>query len=319
MIAHRPLVLGLAATIATACSAAPAPEPATPTPIPTPSAASSATEGAPSDKGAGKGAKDAAKEAKKDGDDGKDVKREPPKPPFGGEDPGVKTKLAGKSAWAYWPEYGVGLRELDHVDGSRAFLQQFASKETFSVPLAFTRPADKASVKKGDFVLATVVTGGVCGRVTEIKDDVASVSFLWGGKPDSRDFATNEIIKLEGKIAFGEPVMRKDGDDWRPGTYVYGDGKTAWIAPATMNDEAKVPVGDVHAVDAGKARKKGDKVIGCDFDVGGCVELTIKGPKHDGLAYEVEYPEGYGGDKKEAIVVDACSMMSAPSAPKKKK
>ena len=228
----------------------------------------------------------------------------------------MKAKLSGKEAWGYWPAYGVGLLDLRSVEGSHVLFSEFAGKATLSIPGAFTHETESAKLKKGDLVLATIVTSGKCARIEEVTGESAKVSFIWGDKLDSRDFEMNKLLRLDGKLGFGAPTLRKnDVGEWFAGTLVYADAKTAWIAGEFMSPEAKAPVADVHPVDITKQRKKGDKVLACAFAMGGCAEVTIAGPLYGGLAYEVSLPkdmDNHEDPKAKTAIVDACHMMSAP-------
>jgi hypothetical protein len=223
----------------------------------------------------------------------------------------VKNAIAGSDAWVYWPEYGLGLMSFKAMDGTKAVFYEFADHEkTFSVPSAFAHAATEASVKKGDLVLATIVTNGKCARVTDVKGDQAKVSYLWGDKLDSRDFATKELLRLEGKLGFGAPVVRKKSDgEWSYGFLVHSDAKNAWLASDDAFPEDKAPLAEVSAIDVQKARKKGEIVIACSFS--GCSRSKIGAAKYDGLAYEILPADGESSGGSPEIV-DACHIGTAP-------
>jgi hypothetical protein len=248
-----------------------------------------------------------------------DAKKPPLELPFKGEDPGDTKKLSGERAWKYWPEYnGIGLSDLKEVKGTKAVFYAFGSRdETFTVPLAFTAPAEAPKkLAKGDVVLVTVVTSAVCGVVREMKGEQASVGFLWGSKPDSRDFARGDVLRVSGQVEFGAPVLAKTDDGWKLGVVVHTDKTTAWLAPYEIGqEELKVPLASVRPIDPSKKRKKGDKVVACDFDVFGCIETTVNGTKDDGLSYEIALPADYvgpAGEGAKSTTVSVCSVTAVP-------
>jgi len=242
-----------------------------------------------------------------------------PEPPFKGESPGNGKKIGSKRAWAYWPDYGgIGVFDVkESTDAKTTFLEFASSSATFTIPSAFARDvAAPKQLAKGDLVLATVVTKGVCAVVKDIKDDKVNVGFVWGQKPDEREFLKEELLRLSDKLELGTRVVWKQNDAWTAGALVHTDKATAWVAPFEIGqDEAKAPLADVRALDVGKRRKKGDKVIACTFDTMGCIETTVIGPKHDGVAYEIALPADYvgpAGDGAKSMVASACSIGSIP-------
>ncbi len=249
-----------------------------------------------------------------------DEKKTPVELPFKGEDPGEGPKLSGERAWRYWPDYsGIGLSDLKEVKGSTAIFYAFGSREeTMTIPLSFTAPAaPPKKLVKGDVVLVTVVTSAVCGLVRDIKDTKADVAFLWGGKPSSREFPIDETLRVNGKVEFGAPVLTKTEEGWKMGVVVHTDKTTAWLVPYEFGqDEAKVPLSSLAPIDPSKKRKKGDKVIACDFDLMGCLETTIIGSKDDGLSYEISLPPDYVGPAGEGVKSTTVSVCAVGAAPK---
>lgn len=304
---NRPTLLGILFLSSTACAPAASQAPAPPAEelpaLPAaPAPAASASGSAP--------ASDAGQP---------DAKKPAVELPFKGEDPGDSKKLTGERAWKYWPDYsGVGLADLKEVKGTKAVFYAFGSRdETFTVPLAFTAPAEAPKkIAKGDIVLVTVVTSAVCGLVREIKGEQASVGFIWGSKPDSRDFARADMLRVSGQIEFGAPAIVKTDDGWKMGVVVHKDASTAWLAPFEFGqEEQKVPLASVRPIDPSKKRKKGDKVVACDFDVMGCIETTVIGTKDDGLSYEIALPADYvgpAGEGTKSTTVSVCSVTTVP-------
>ncbi len=242
-----------------------------------------------------------------------------PEQPFKGESPTGGKKVATKRAWAYWPDYnGIGVFEVkDSTDTKTTFLEFASTSVTFSVPTAFTYPAAAPKqLAKGDLVLATVVTNGICAVVKELKDDKVNVGFLWGQKLDAREFSKEDLLRLNDKQEFGARVLVKDGEAWRLGILVYADKANAWVAGADPGQEdAKVPLADIRVFDVAKRRKKGDKVLACTFETMGCIETTVVGQKHDGLAYDIALPEDFAGHAPQgakSLEASACSVGSIP-------
>jgi hypothetical protein len=251
------------------------------------------------------------------GDDGAPTDRTP-EVPFKGETPASGKKVTTKRAWGYWPDYmGVGVYDVkESTDAKTTFLEFASTSATFTIPSAFTHPAVAPKLKKGDLVLATVVTNGVCAVVKEIKDDKVNVGFLWGQKPDTRDFAKEDLLRFNDKLEFGTRVLRKEGEDWRLGVLVHADKANAWVIGVDPGQEdVKVPLADVRVLDITKRRKKGEKVLACTFETLGCIETTIVGQKHDGLAYDIALPEDFAGHAPEgakSLEASACSVGSVP-------
>lgn len=248
-----------------------------------------------------------------------DAKKPAVELPFKGEDPGDTKKLSGERAWKYWPDYsGIGLADLKEVKGTKAVFYAFGSRdETFTVPLAFTAPVEAPKkLAKGDVVLATVVTSAVCGVVRELKGDRASVGFIWGSKPDSREFALPDLLRINGRVEFGAPAIVKSEEGFKMGVVVHTDASTAWLVPYEFGqEEQKVPLASVRPIDPSKKRKKGDKVVACDFDVLGCIETTVIGTKDEGLSYEIALPDGYygpAGEGAKSTTVSVCSVTAVP-------
>lgn len=240
--------------------------------------------------------------------------------PYDGANPGKAVALTGEEAWTLgpYPNYSDQLASYKFVrsEGTRNVFHQFASEDEFSMPAAFTFKPKAQKVKKGDKVFATIVTSGVCSRVTAVKDDKASIAFYWGDKLSTRDEVSVEnLLVLDGTLAFGAPVIWEEGEDAESrttehGHLVYKDDKDAYL---TFNK--KVPAKDVRPVNVNNGFKAGEKVLASPFDVSSALQPgTVVKMLDDGLAYEVKLDD----DPKVISKVSYCDMIPAPKPAKKK-
>lgn len=245
------------------------------------------------------------------------------KGPYGGVNPGVKVALTGEEAWTLgpYPDYSdqLGSYQFVRSEGTRNVFYKFASKDEFSMPAAFTFKPTGQKVKKGDRVFATIVTSGVCARVTDVKDDRANIVFYWGDKPSKRDeMDVAKLLVLDGTLGFAAPVVwenAEEGDDpesrtTEHGHLVYKDDKDAYLT-----FDKKMPVKAVRAVNVSQPFKAGDKVLASPFDVSSSLQRgTVVKALEDGLGYEVKLDDA----PKETTKVSYCDIIPAPKAAKKK-
>lgn len=243
--------------------------------------------------------------------------------PYDGANPGKAVALTGEEAWTLgpYPNYSdqLGSYRFVRSEGTRNVFFQFASQDEFSMPAAFTYKPKAQKVKKGDKVFATIVTSGVCARVTDVKDDRANIAFYWGDKLSKREeMKAENLLVLDGTLTLGAPVVwqqAEEGDDpetrqTEHGHLVYKDDKDAYL---TYNK--KVPAKDVHPVNVNNGFKPGEKVLASPFDVSDALKPgTVSKMLDDGLAYEVKFDD----DPKVASKVSYCDMIPAPKPAKKK-
>ena len=225
---------------------------------------------------------------------------------FTGEDPGKTVTLSGERGWSIGPgdTWDPGLYEFVRTEGTKNVFKVFGGEGEFSVPGSFTFPATAPkALKKGDPVFATIVTGGVCSRVISVSDDQVKVAFDWANELSDRTFSPEELLLLDGKLGYASPVIYKEAEDdggWIAGTLIYKNEKTAWLA-----GNKQVPAALVKPMDVNVVRKVGDKVLGIHKNAWGFLELLkITKVIHDGLEYEVEYPDG------EKKIAGYCSVTS---------
>lgn len=237
------------------------------------------------------------------------AKKEPP-PPFGGEDPGKTVALTGPKAWTM-VERGVGVYELVEVKGTKATFKGFAGEGTFTVPSAFTRALAKpAKLKKGDPILYTVVTTGTCGRVLEVKGDLVTIQYPWGGQISKREVDADSLILVDGKVGYGVPVSVQAKDDPAKldiATLVFDDGKNAWITDG-FGEARKVPSGQVKALDLAPLK------VGAAVTARGEVGKVVK-VMDDALQYEVALA---GASKPTKLELCELTRTTATAAAKKK-
>lgn len=242
----------------------PPPAPA-PAPAPPPAAQVAASSASPS---AVASAQPAAQTPSKDGKRG---------PAHWKGFPGPKTKataLATKRAWGVVP-VGLGddfdvakiaLQDYGKPSGEEQLLLAFDKSEIY-VPAGLVRPAEPAKgVAKGDGIMVNVAAASGYGRVLEVKKgdegDVVSFKYDWGGSidDDPTDLPVDQVVKLEDKLSFGQPVAVKDGDGWRFGELVYTDATTSWVLGFAGKPE-QVATKDLKPLKVAKPIAKGAKVL----------------------------------------------------------
>jgi len=69
-----------------------------------------------------------------------------------------------------------------------------------------------------------------------------------------------KVLKLDGtKLAFGEPIAYKEGDNWRTGTFVHQGGDKSWVL-GWGGKPVEVATADVKNMTITKTFQKGDEV-----------------------------------------------------------
>lgn len=297
-LAAPALSFTLATLAIVACGGPPAAPPPPPAPEPPPVASAAQPAAASSAEPAASAPKDEPPPPKK----------ELP-PPFGGEDPGKTVALTGPKAWTI-VERGVGVYDLVEVKGTKATFKGFAGEGTFTVPSAFTRALAKpAKLKKGDPVLYTVVTTGTCGRVLEVKGELVTIQYPWGGQISKREVEPQDLIVVDGKVGYGVPITVQGKDDPAKldlGTLVFDDGKNAWITDGS-GESRKVPNGQIKPLDL--APLKVGATVMARGEVGKVVKVL-----DDALQYEVSLP---GATKPTKF--ELCELTRTAAAPPAKK
>lgn len=316
MTRSRVLVLPFAVTLLAACGG-PSGEVKSPSPDATSTAAAN-TAGANA-AGANTAAPDASGTAAPAGTSAPKTDDKPSAGPYEGANPGKAVALKGPKAWTVGdaPDHSaeIGLFDFVRSDGTRNVFKKFAEEDTFSVPAAFSYQPVPVTVKKGDKVLVTVVTGGVCGRVKEVKGTTATVEFYWGSNISKRDFEPDEMILLNGKMGYGAPVYwtatHEEGEDptIEHALFVYSDDKEAYVT-----GERKAPAKALLPVDVNHAWKPGDKVLASPMDSSMSLQpAIITKVGGDGLYYE--YKDS--ADSKTTEKASYCEVIAAPAAKKK--
>lgn len=237
--------------------------------------------------------------------------------PYEGFNPGKAVALKGPKAWTVGeaPDHSreIGLFDFVRSEGTRNVFKKFAEEATFSTPAAFTYQPVPVTVKKGDKVLVTVVTGAVCGIVTEVKGTDATVAFYWGTGLSKRDFEPDEMILLNGKVGYGAPVYwtppHEEGEDptYEHALFVYSDDKDAYVT-----GERKAPAKGILPVDVNRAFKPGDKVLAAPMDSESSLQPgVITKVGEGGLYYEYK-------DATDGKTIEKASYCEVIAAPKKK-
>lgn len=224
--------------------------------------------------------------------------------------PKVATKIAGKKAWAVIP---VGLEDdfnvakvalLDYLRTEKdehVFKEQGGDEELW-VPTAMVRNAEAAKgLAKGTALMLNVAAASGYGRITSIeKGDegvVIKAKYYWGSSPSDAELSESEVIKLEDKIAFGQPVAYKSDSDWQPGQLVYTDKDSSWVV-SSGGSPTKVATKDVKAMKVTKVYAKGDKVWAYDLKLEPAKVVEVL---DGGVAYKVKLDKG---GKEQTVTMD---------------
>ncbi|MDI1476950.1 hypothetical protein [Polyangium sp. y55x31] len=212
---------------------------------------------------------------------------------FAGDDPGKTVAIPGKRAWTVGPgeSWTISLYEFVRADGTKNVFKGPAGEPDFAIPGAYTFPATPArGLAKGALVLVPVEGSTTCGRVLAASEAEIKVAFLFDTKRTEQAFQPDQVLPLDGKLAFAAPVAYKqqpDSKGWTLGTLVYTDGTTAWLQGAT-----RVPAAQVKPLDVVRAYKAGDKVFAVPAESDAFVAATVTKVEGDGLQYEIKTPDG---------------------------
>jgi hypothetical protein len=229
----------------------------------------------------------------------------PDAPPFNGEDPRATVTITGPKAWVLSPEQGgIVLADFVRMEGTRVVFKNFIGDAELTVPSAFAfQPPAAPKLQKGDVVLTMVAGPAVCGRVRSVKGEEVEVAFEWSGEVDTRTEPPNEVLRLEGALQFGAPVLYEEepGGGWLEGQLVYQGGKIAWLSA-----DVKVSIQQVRPIDVTRKYEPGDAVLARSPGMFSFVPGKVKKVLDDGVRYEVAHEDG------DTFIAPICMITTPP-------
>lgn len=178
--------------------------------------------------------------------------------------PKVKTTITTKMVWAVVPvglqgDFGtakIALLEYVKPEGDEHLVKVFGD-ETIYVPQAMVQPAVPAKgVVKGTGLFVNVAAASGFGRATDVTADRVKVKYEWAGQLSDADLPLDEVIVLEDKVAFGNPVSYPVGAEREVGTVAFTDATSTWIVTGT-GKVVSAPTKDVKPMKVQKPLKKG--------------------------------------------------------------
>jgi hypothetical protein len=179
------------------------------------------------------------------------------------------------------------------AEGDEIVIKHFDGSEIF-IPGALVYPAAPAKgLKVGDTVLADVAAASAPARVVKLEgsgdDQSIEIKYMWAGSSSDATLAPNGVVKLEDKVAFGQPVAWKKDGAWEIGDLAGGDATTGFVIESGGH-AVLVPKKDLKPLKITRLYKKGDKVWASRYGTlkPGKVTEVVEG----GLAYKVQLDSG---------------------------
>jgi hypothetical protein len=191
----------------------------------------------------------------------------------------------------------IALYEFARTEGDEHVFMRFDKVETW-VPAGLTREAKPATgLKKGDAVLADVAASNGYGRVLEVNGESVKIKYWFVNMSDAT-LKTTQLIPIEDKLAFGQPIAVKSGDKWEGGQLIYTDKDKTWMITGSGAPK-QVETKDVKPMKVTKPFKKGDKVWAAWL--GKMDKAEVVEALEEGTAYKVKLSDGkeqsFGLDK----------------------
>lgn len=186
--------------------------------------------------------------------------------------PGPFDKVAlkgGETVWCVlpvsvgWGTLEFATRGVSHVDGTWITVKK--GEDEFLLPPAFVQvAAAPPALAKGDAVLVSAHDTGLYGRVLETGEKV-KVRFRFGSAVEELEVDKASVLKLDGKLGFGAPVLvqeeledRKKTPPVHAASFVSTGGGSTWVLLGGGKPERFTSTW-VYPMSVG-ARKVGDKV-----------------------------------------------------------
>ncbi|MFO0619724.1 MAG: hypothetical protein U0414_44480 [Polyangiaceae bacterium] len=210
------------------------------------------------------------------------------------------TLKGGETAWCVlpvsvgWGTLEFSVRQVARVDGTWLVVKK--GEDEFLLPPAFVQvAAPPTSLAKGDAVLVSAHETGLYGRVIEAGEK-PKVRFRFGSSVEELEVDKSTLIKLDGRLAFGAPVLVQEEleDTKKPApvhaaSFVSSGSGSTWVLLGGGKPEHYTPSW-VHALNVVGPRKAGDKVwlIRQDDVAPGVVQEVLD----DDLRYKIKLDNG---------------------------
>jgi hypothetical protein len=222
-------------------------------------------------------------------------------PGFGGASKPLPLK-AGQKAWVPYPlsssfsSCSVSLRSYVGVSGKDPVFK-FVGSEMYRIPSPLVRLKSAARVVPGSPVLAGHRANSSYGLVSSVAGDKATVRTFFIDRVETEKVPLDEVLALDGTLAFGAPVAYKVGQEWQGGQMLHKGPKTSWLLD-WMKKPVEVPTSTVVPLKL-KKWKAGEKVSARSG--GAFAPATVVAALDGGLRYTVRM-DAYPGEQKVDFV-----------------
>ncbi len=180
------------------------------------------------------------------------------------------TLKGGEMVWSVvpvsvgWGTLELAMRAVTRVDETWITVKK--GDDEFLLPPAFVQVVGvPAALAKGDAVLVSAHETGLYGRVLEAGDKV-KVRFRFGSALEDLEVDKSSVVKLDGKLGFGAPVLVQEEleDKKKPapihgGSFVSSSGGSTWVLLGG-GKPSRYSASWVSPMNITGARKVGDKV-----------------------------------------------------------
>lgn len=210
------------------------------------------------------------------------------------------TLKGGETIWCIlpvsvgWGTLEFAVEKVERVDPTWIVVKK--GDNEFLLPPAFVQlAAAPPSLAKGDPVLVSAHDTGLYGRVLETGDKV-KVRFRFGSSVEEAEVEKSSVIKLDGRLAFGAPVLvqeevedKKQTPPARFASFVSASPTSTWVVLGGGKPQPVTPSW-VHAMNVAGTRKAGDKVwLVRQDDVAAATILEVL---DDDLRYKLKLESG---------------------------
>lgn len=210
------------------------------------------------------------------------------------------TLKGGETVWCVlpvsvgWGTLEYSIRKVERIDTTWIVVKK--GTDEFLLPPAFVQvAAAPTSLAKGDPVLVGAHETGLYGRVLDVGDKV-KVRFRFGSSVEEAEVDKTNVVKLDGKLAFGAPVLvqeepedKKQRPAVRFASFVSTSPTSTWVVLGGGKPEAITPSW-VRPMNVAGPRKVGDKVwlVRQDDVAAGTVQEVLD----DDLRYKIKLDGG---------------------------
>ena len=210
------------------------------------------------------------------------------------------TLKGGEHVWAVlpvstgWETLKFAEHEVTRVDDTTVVFR--IEGTAYEVPAVFVNQVEPPrDIEKGDAVMASAHDARVFGRVLEVGSKI-KVRFRFASDNEELEVEPAGIIKLDGKLKFGAPVLVQDEiaegakvPQVHPSQFISQDGASTWVVTFT-GKPLHVPNANVHVMSAGPLRHAGEKVwVARQEEV---VPGAVREVLDDGIRYRIQLDAG---------------------------